>query len=795
MKQLLILSLFTLCTLGKLAAQSSTLPITIQAQLICHDWCGGNTGQADAYAFGGTPPYSYLWSMGAITSQVSGLSAGIYDVTVTDATATTATATIQVSSVSQSPFYAISVMQSQQGLNDGKVYTGIYPDPSGGSSQSASSMPAGTFSFILMDSAGVVESITETYCIGCFNNQYHDFDSLKQGHYTLECSMSPGGCSTFIDFDIKDLPVLNPTFSSLPACNGSPTGNLNINTHPSPSIDGNTFIANINSTLSFGTQPFSNTAYKVLIYDSLNFAVGHAVTRDSLVTFTGIAPGNYQLHIYTGEIDLFNSQYIDSTLIYSGIVTVQNDTTCSLVKGKVFADYNNNCIFNFNDIALSGVLIELSPGGFNAITNAAGDYFIPVPVGIYTVKQYAPFGYRQLCPDTATFTINNSAAGLIFNVNIADSVSATPDVQIGLTASAARPGFNTHYKIKYKNLTPSIIPAGIISLSYDTNLTFFSTSLTPTTTSAGLLTWNMASMAPFETRNITVEVNVPVATVIGTPLTATASVTPASGEINTGNNSDNVQQIVTGSFDPNDITVSPVGYTSAGYITNSEILKYTVRFQNTGNDTAFNVVVIDPLPSSLDKYSLQVLNASHNYWYEFRNPNVVAFHFDNLLLPDSTTNEEASHGTIKYSIAQVPGNVSGTVINNKADIYFDFNAPVITNEVKNTIYDCAQIATMNLVPATICEGIDVVGNADLLFAMNTQWFLDSVFYASDSSVIFTGLSPGTHTVSCVASTNNCTSTLTQTLTVNPLPSQPAISQASNTLSSTSSAGYQWMLIM
>ena len=56
------------------------------------------------------------------------------------------------------------------------------------------------------------------------------------------------------------------------------------------------------------------------------------------------------------------------------------------------------------------------------------------------------------------------------------------------------------------------------------------------------------------------------------------------------------------------------------------------------------------------------------------------------MLPDSTTNEPASHGHIHYQIRQKNGNQIGDVIKNKAYIYFDYNPPIITNETVNTIY-------------------------------------------------------------------------------------------------------------
>ncbi|CAA6822592.1 MAG: Unknown protein [uncultured Aureispira sp.] len=134
-----------------------------------------------------------------------------------------------------------------------------------------------------------------------------------------------------------------------------------------------------------------------------------------------------------------------------------------------------------------------------------------------------------------------------------------------------------------------------------------------------------------------------------------------------------------GSYDPNDKLAYPVGYGAEHYIYDHTDLEYYIRFQNTGTDTAFKVVLIDSISSHLDIGSLRVGASSHDYTYEIYGNGVVKFTFDNILLPDSTTNNSASQGFVKYRIEQRANNPIGTIINNNADIYFDYNAPVRTN--------------------------------------------------------------------------------------------------------------------
>lgn len=142
---------------------------------------------------------------------------------------------------------------------------------------------------------------------------------------------------------------------------------------------------------------------------------------------------------------------------------------------------------------------------------------------------------------------------------------------------------------------------------------------------------------------------------------------------------------VVGSYDPNDKHGFPRGYGAENYIYPGTDIEYLIRFQNTGNDTAFLVVIRDTLSGHLDITTVHTGAASHPYTWDIDSNNILVFTFDDILLPDSTTNLEGSQGFIEFKVSQQENLPLGTVIENSAAIYFDVNEPIITNTTIHTL--------------------------------------------------------------------------------------------------------------
>ena len=176
---------------------------------------------------------------------------------------------------------------------------------------------------------------------------------------------------------------------------------------------------------------------------------------------------------------------------------------------------------------------------------------------------------------------------------------------------------------------------------------------------------------------------------------------------------------VRGSYDPNDKQGYPLGWKETHLIEPNQQLQYKIRFQNTGNDTAFTVKIRDEVTGLLDLGTFRPGPASHAYTWEVVDGRTLVFYFPNIMLPDSNVNEVASHGFVSFSIHPIADLAPGTVLENKAGIYFDFNDPIITNVATHQI----GMELISVVKSPIVQSLDYEAfpnpfSANILFRLD-----------------------------------------------------------------------------
>jgi len=255
-----------------------------------------------------------------------------------------------------------------------------------------------------------------------------------------------------------------------------------------------------------------------------------------------------------------------------------------------------------------------------------------------------------------------------------------------LPVTASRPGFDATYKIIYKNKGTQT-QSGTISFMFD-DAVLDIVNANPAVSSQVMnsLNWNFTNLAPFETRQITVALNANTPSDVpavngGDILNFTASVNSILTDETPTDNTFILNQTVVNSFDPNDKTCLE-GNTITPEMVGKEV-HYMIRFENTGTANAENIVVKDMIDTTkFDINSLIPIDGSHPFVTKISNANKVEFIFENINLPFDDANND---GYVAFKIKTKPSLVVGNSFSNTASIYFDYNAPIVTNTATTTV--------------------------------------------------------------------------------------------------------------
>ncbi len=656
-----------LCAIAFLGGiQSHALEATIQQ--MNPSFCGAPTGRLDVWVSGGMPPYTYLWSNGGTGFMISELSAGMYSVTVTDADLTEITVQGEVENVTYADWYndQIGPPQVQGWCADGTPYA--YPWGAFTDQQGNYWVGPGPWTF------SVNGVNTPPVTNDCYSSWLDPEWYLPLDHpvgTTVSISYSDGnGCpgSTLVTIKapIPEIPLQILSVSG--SCNGLAQGSVVVAT-------------GIWQEPPFGIAYYLGVAIRTSDGEFLAPECGvtgvvDAPTNGSLRTFSGLLPGNYELVVRPSDNSMpaqpeFSScQFVPFTIPDLG-------SDCGLVSGRAFMDYNLNCTRQFSEPYVPGGIMEVLPGPYYATTNAQGFYSVSLPTGSYTIEQQSDLLDEHCTGGPIPFAINS---GQITTVNFADTSAVALDVRVTLSSGIARPGFQFNYGMNVGNLTPAASGATTVTFEFDPTLTYLSATPNPSSVSGNTITWNQAQLTAWQQRSYTIRFQVPPDVgLLGYELVATANVSTANTDGNLDNNTATNLRTITGAYDPNDkLAYTSSGNTSEWYIGEDEWIDYTIRFQNTGTDTAFNVVITDTLPANLDPGTLVIGAASHSFSWELRDQGTLKFFFANIQLPDSNVNEPRSHGFVSFRIRPHLPLLPEAEITNIANIFFDYNPPVIT---------------------------------------------------------------------------------------------------------------------
>lgn len=432
------------------------------------------------------------------------------------------------------------------------------------------------------------------------------------------------------------------------------------------------------------------TSFNEVYFDSYNVANPETSTINMkgqtipMHASAGVIPGHtYSLKIVVGDI---GDTILDSAVFIEG-GSFFPEVCGEAIEMVSFLDTNTNGIKdegenNFNigtfsyQINNSGNVINTSSANGNVVIGVSSS------ADLYDLNFTIDPVYASYFTNTASYNdilIDNNSGSNIFYFPITNTQPFN-DVTVSLISNnQPQPGFSYYQKIIVTN-NGTLPSSGSVSFSKDPLLSITSVSETGIATTPTGFTYGFTDLLPNEslTLNITsLMPTIPTVT-LGNYITNSVTVATNTTEITTENNNSTISEIIVGSYDPNDKMESHGAQIPFQSFDADDYLEYTIRFQNTGTFYATKVSIEDELEAQLNLSSFQMLNASHPYTLTRIN-NKLVWSFDNILLPSTDEDENASQGYVRFRIKPNTGFAIGDIITNEASIIFDFNPPIVTN--------------------------------------------------------------------------------------------------------------------
>jgi hypothetical protein len=211
---------------------AATLTISSSIDVSCY---GGSDGSATVTATGGTPPLQYLWNdlLAQTNATATGLLAGTYSVNVTDNTNCSSNAVVTINEPSTISAIGSSV-GATCGINDGQAsiaasggaspYNYLWDDPLAQTTDTATSLDAGTYHVTITDANGcvLIDSVDVTNPSAPTLAVLAVFDATCAGNDGLASVLATGGVPPYTY--LWDDPMAQATSTAL----GLDQGNYNL---------------------------------------------------------------------------------------------------------------------------------------------------------------------------------------------------------------------------------------------------------------------------------------------------------------------------------------------------------------------------------------------------------------------------------------------------------------------------------------------------------------------------------------------------------------------------------------
>lgn len=367
-------------------------------------------------------------------------------------------------------------------------------------------------------------------------------------------------------------------------------------------------------------------------------------------------------------------------------------SSIGIIEVNAFVDDNTNNVFDANEFSFSNGYFTYEvngDGNINTVNSSTGSFQIisANDADVYEIT-FNLYEESAGCYDITTASFDNISVAQGNTVTIDFPVveeQSCEDLAVYLINywTPPRPGFTHENYLVLENLGFTTISSGTVEFVHDPLLVYNGvTSVNPnytiTNTATGF-TVDFVNLQPGDSEYIDISLTCPVSVELGEIVTNTATYITDTNDLVPSNNYSTLSELVVGSWDPNDkMEAHGPRVLYDEFSTSDEWLYYTIRFQNLGTAEAIFIRIEDVLDASLDETTFQMLRSSHDNIVT-RNENNLEWYFEDINLPAEQDDAAGSNGFVFFRIQPKPGYALGDIIPNTAAIYFDFNAPVITN--------------------------------------------------------------------------------------------------------------------
>jgi len=698
--------------------QTSDLFVSaVKTNVLCFD---GNNGTIDLTTTGTATPFNYLWSNGAITADISGLAAGTYTLTVTDANLCSKTISTTITQPTDLILnWTVNNVSCFGGSNGAVNLT-----PSGGSpvytyswsntatTQDLSNLPVGIYTVTVTDSnnctetaiASVNQPTAFTFNIVSLSNDCstETITGPNLPNFTYLWTGPNGFSSTTSAITVNFSGLYTLIITDLNGCTATNSYTVNLSGGGAcGAITGRVFHDEDEScTLNSGEPGLAGWIVRAEgVSDTL-----YGVTNDQGQYLVGVPIGTYAMKVFVpnGLWTICPGAAMATVgmagdTVSGGDFQVQSTYICPALTVSIGTNQLRRCFGNnsyeveycnqgtqaaqdaFVTLVLDPFLTALSSSipysnqGANVLRfelgtldiGECGSFSIQVYVNCNAVLGQTHCTQASIYPDTLCVPTSANWSGASLNIS---SLCNTDSLRFVIqnVGSGGMNGTSGYIVVEdgimfRSGVLPPLAENESMEIAVPANGSTWRVEVgqelfNPYTAPVGLSVEGCVATSSFST---------------GFVNQFPYNDEPPTVDVDCTTN--------IGSFDPNDKYGYPVGYGADHYVRPGTDIEYLVRFQNTGSDTAFRVEIIDTLSAWLDPATIRFGASSHPYRYDLNGEGIVHFVFENILLPDSNTNEVASHGFAKFIIKPRLDAPLETLIENTAAIYFDFNDPVFTN--------------------------------------------------------------------------------------------------------------------